>query len=64
MTTAYTPTFTTPRLTELDLVDGDLCDITIGRRYCLETAVSVAVDADSRIRILCAQHTAMYFPSR
>jgi hypothetical protein len=55
---------TQPRLTdELTLIAGDLCDITVSRRYCQLEATTAAVDADGRIRILCAHHTAMYFPT-
>lgn len=52
-----------PRLTGEPLVDGDLCDVTVGRRYCQDHATSVAVDADGGTRILCAYHTAMFFPT-
>jgi hypothetical protein len=54
---------TTPRrLSDDFLVNGDLCDITVAGRYCLDHAASAAVDADGRTRILCAAHTALYFP--
>lgn len=56
---------TTPSKLPADyLIAGDLCDITVGRRYCQAEASSAAVDADGRIRILCVEHTAMYFPAR
>jgi hypothetical protein len=56
---------TTPTQLPADyLVAGDLCDIRVGRGYCHHTATSAAVDADGQHRILCAVHTAMYFPSR
>ena len=51
------------RLEDSYLIDADLCDITVGGRYCHEAAASAAVDADGQIRILCAAHTAMYFPN-
>lgn len=74
MTAAYTPTrewYTearSPRQLDGFLVDGDLCDISLctsdgSRRYCQEHATSAAVDVDGRTRILCARHTALYFPS-
>jgi len=45
------------------LVEGDLCDIRIGRRLCLsEVGVREATDADGRTRILCALHVRKYFP--
>jgi hypothetical protein len=50
------------RLDDDYLVDGDLCDITVGRRYCQAHASAAVVDADGRIRILCAVHAAKYFP--
>jgi len=54
---------TQPTLSSEPLVEGDLCDIVINRRYCGEHATSAAVDADGSLRILCAHHTAMYFPT-
>lgn len=45
------------------LVYGDLCDITVGRRYCGQDATREAVDADGSTRILCAHHAALYFPT-
>jgi hypothetical protein len=51
------------RLDDGYLIDGDLCDITVGRVYCQAHAAAAAVDADGRIRILCAEHAAKYFPT-
>jgi hypothetical protein len=45
-----------------ELVDGDLCDIVIGRRYCGAEAAAAAFDADGSMRILCADHRDRYFP--
>jgi len=45
------------------LVEGDLCDIRVGRRQCgSELGVREAVDVDGRHRILCALHAGVYFP--
>lgn len=70
MTTAYRPTWDTPTAPELgeELVYGDLCDITLchpdgARVPCHQTAVFAATDVTSRLRILCAEHTALYFPT-
>lgn len=73
MTVAYDPhvewahetpgLLTQPRLTSEPLVDGDLCDISVGGRYCHESAVFAAVDVNGALRILCAEHTAKYFPT-
>jgi hypothetical protein len=45
------------------LVEGDLCDIRVGRRYCGHDATHEALDADGRTRLLCAEHVALYFPT-
>ena len=50
------------------LVDGDLCDIVVGRRAgrsvrCNVESHRVAFDVDGRERLLCAEHAAMYFPA-
>lgn len=44
------------------LVDGDLCDIRVGRRLCAQDAVIEALDADGRHRLLCAEHRDALFP--
>jgi hypothetical protein len=44
------------------LVDGDLCDISVGREYCHQLAVREAVDVDGTYRLLCAEHVAKLFP--
>lgn len=44
------------------LVDGDLCEIRRGRRYCGRPAVVEAIDADGRHRLLCAEHRSLLFP--
>lgn len=45
------------------LVDGDLCEIRVGRRYCGHDATRECVDADGRTRLLCAEHVELYFPT-
>lgn len=45
------------------LVDGDLCDIRMGRRYCHQPAAREARDANGSTRLLCAEHAALYFPT-
>jgi hypothetical protein len=45
------------------LVDGDLCDIKVGRSYCGADGVHETTDADGSSRILCALHAAKYFPA-
>lgn len=45
------------------MVEGDLCDIRVGRTYCHQDAVTEAVDANGATRILCAEHLAKYFPT-
>lgn len=71
MTTAYAPQYdwthdslaVQPRLgVGVPLVDGDLCDISLGGRYCLEHAAYAAIDADGGTRILCLVHAHKYFP--
>lgn len=44
------------------LVDGDLCEIVTGRRYCHVTGATLAVDVDGAERVLCAHHRSLYFP--
>lgn len=44
------------------LVDGDLCDIRIGTRYCHQPAVREVSDANGATRLLCTTHEAKYFP--
>lgn len=45
------------------LVDGDLCEIRLGRRYCHQDGVVEARDANGRHRVLCAEHRDLYFPA-
>jgi hypothetical protein len=45
------------------LVDGDLCDIRIGRHYCHAEGAFMATDADGTERILCDEHARKYFPN-
>jgi len=45
------------------MVEGDLCDINVGRRYCSSEGIREATDADGSTRILCAEHAAKYFPT-
>jgi hypothetical protein len=45
------------------LVDGDLCDIRIGRSYCHQPAVREASDVDNTTRLMCEQHVSKYFPA-
>jgi hypothetical protein len=75
MTTAYNPQVDWAREDEArslnalqpvlgPMVEGDTCDIRIGRRMCLsEVGVREAHDADGRTRIICALHAAKYFPA-
>lgn len=44
------------------LVDGDLCEIATGRRYCHVSGATLAVDADGSERVLCEHHRSLYFP--
>lgn len=55
-----------PAIVAGPLVDGDLCEI--GRyspsgRQCGQPGVVEALDANDRVRVLCAEHRDMYFPS-
>jgi hypothetical protein len=65
MTILYTPKWEDTA----EMVDGDLCDITLctrdGRKqYCGQTAVRAALDVDGfTTRILCQSHTDLYFPN-
>jgi hypothetical protein len=45
------------------LVDGDLCDIRIGRGYCHQPAVREVSDVDGRSRLLCTTHEQKLFPA-
>jgi hypothetical protein len=45
------------------LVDGDLCDIRIGTRYCHQPAVREVSDANGATRLLCGGCEAKYFPN-
>lgn len=45
------------------LVEGDLCDIRVGRRHCHRDAARECVDTDGRSRLLCAEHVELYFPA-
>ncbi len=45
------------------LVEGDLCEIRQGRGLCAQPGDIEARDANGRVRVLCAQHRAMYFPN-
>lgn len=55
------PTAMTPVLGPL--VDGDLCDIRVGRGYCGQPAVRTAFDVDGRERLLCGACVRLYFPA-
>jgi len=71
MTTAYDPRIEWAREDRIyatqpllgPMVEGDLCDIRIGRHYCGHEAAREAIDADGSTRILCAEHAAKYFPT-
>jgi hypothetical protein len=45
------------------LVDGDLCDIRVGRGHCGEPAERAVQDVDGRERSLCAACLRLYFPA-
>jgi hypothetical protein len=74
MTTAYDPHRDWARELEVrstnalqpvlgPMVEGDLCDIRVGRTMCLsEIGVREAHDADGRSRIVCAMHARKLFP--
>jgi hypothetical protein len=66
MTTAYNPRADWAREARQPvlgpLVDGDLCDIRIGRGYCGADGVRESTDVDGTDRILCAEHVAKLFP--
>lgn len=53
-----------PALLVGPLVDGDLCEIRGLLRYCGQVGVTEARDADGSVRVLCAEHRAMYFPAQ
>jgi hypothetical protein len=55
------PTAMTPVLGPL--VDGDLCDIRVGRGYCGEPAERAVQDVDGRERLLCRACLRLYFPA-
>lgn len=52
-----------PAIVSTALVDGDLCEMRVGRRYCGQEGVVEAVDADGTVRVLCAEHRALLFPT-
>jgi hypothetical protein len=59
--------FHTPQLLDIDLVDGDLCEISVrtrsGRKhYCGADPAAIARDVDGSKRVLCQDHTDLYFP--
>lgn len=66
MTAAYDPRVHPSHPVLGPLVDGDLCDIRVFRNgkstYCHQTATHAAIDVDGTPRLICAQHTAQYFP--
>lgn len=45
------------------LVDGDLCDIRVGRGICGQDAERLVLDADGRERFLCPACVRLYFPA-
>lgn len=45
------------------LVDGDLCDIRVGRGVCGEPAERAVQDVDGRERLLCRACLRLYFPA-
>lgn len=57
----YSPTAMTPVLGPL--VDGDLCDIRVGKGWCHQPAVREAIDVDGSARLLCRSCVRLYFPT-
>lgn len=45
------------------LVDGDLCDIRVGRGICGQDAERLVLDVDGRERLLCTACVRLYFPT-